>query len=245
METRRADGFILKSVDWSESSKILTVFTDLYGKISLMVKGAKRPNSTFRGQLETGCIVQFVYDFKEGRDVQIAKDASVRDLYSIALTENYSRFTSFLSCLEFTDILLEKDDPHPDIFSSLQSITIHLSTSKHPESFMIRYILELVDFLGFKLHLTECGVCGNPLEKQYQYSPKDGILCENCFGLSIFSDMKPLMYKCLRAIESLSLAELDKVSINPQLLNDILFLFKEYIEHHFNMKLQLKSVGTL
>ena len=69
MEIRHTPALILKSIDWSETSKILTCFSKEFVKISLMVRGAKRPKSSFRGLCEPLHHIDLIYDFKELRDL--------------------------------------------------------------------------------------------------------------------------------------------------------------------------------
>jgi DNA repair protein RecO (recombination protein O) len=41
-------GFVIHHYDWSESSRILEVFTRHHGRVALVAKGAKRPTSNLR-----------------------------------------------------------------------------------------------------------------------------------------------------------------------------------------------------
>ena len=41
-------GFVIHHYDWSESSRILEVFTRHRGRVALVAKGAKRPTSSLR-----------------------------------------------------------------------------------------------------------------------------------------------------------------------------------------------------
>ena len=43
--------FVLHHYDWSESSRILEVFTRHHGRVALVAKGAKRPTSNLRAVL--------------------------------------------------------------------------------------------------------------------------------------------------------------------------------------------------
>jgi DNA repair protein RecO (recombination protein O) len=54
-------GFLLRKIPYSESSFILKAFTRRHGLVSLMAKGARRPNSRWRGLLEPVLQLQLLF----------------------------------------------------------------------------------------------------------------------------------------------------------------------------------------
>src|SRR5699024_12876762 len=70
---------ILKSIDYGDSSKILTVFSREDGKIALIAHSVKKPKSKFSGVIEVGSILDMVYNMKKSRSVQILKEASFEE----------------------------------------------------------------------------------------------------------------------------------------------------------------------
>jgi DNA repair protein RecO len=68
---------ILRSVDYQESSKIITVLTREHGKIALIARGVKKPKSKLAGLIEIGNILDVVYYYKASRGVQSLTEASI------------------------------------------------------------------------------------------------------------------------------------------------------------------------
>jgi len=64
------EGVILQTRPYSESSKILVIFTRAEGKISLLVKGGRKGTKKFPGGLETLNRVSLSYYHKSTRDLQ-------------------------------------------------------------------------------------------------------------------------------------------------------------------------------
>lgn len=44
---KKQDAIVLKSIDYGETNKIVTLFTKEDGKLAVLAKGAKKPNSRF------------------------------------------------------------------------------------------------------------------------------------------------------------------------------------------------------
>jgi DNA repair protein RecO (recombination protein O) len=48
----KCQAVVLRTVEWSETSLIVTLFTDSFGKIGAIAKGAKRLKSPFESALD-------------------------------------------------------------------------------------------------------------------------------------------------------------------------------------------------
>ncbi len=57
-------GFILHRWDWSESSLLLDVLTENYGRVFIVAKGAKRASAQYRGLLSPFCPLSFTWTGK-------------------------------------------------------------------------------------------------------------------------------------------------------------------------------------
>ena len=54
MGLEKATAIVLRTIDYQESSKIITVLTESYGKFALIARGAKKPRGQYSGILEVG-----------------------------------------------------------------------------------------------------------------------------------------------------------------------------------------------
>ena len=79
MSQEKTEGVVLRGVDFSESSRIVTFLTPDRGRLTCMAKGARRRNSRLGPVLDTLNRVELVYFWKEGRDVQPLAEATLLD----------------------------------------------------------------------------------------------------------------------------------------------------------------------
>ncbi len=74
----KSEAFVLKNFRYSETSKIVILFTKNFGKINAIVKGARNFKSRLCGTLETMNYIEAVIYFKENRDLQIISAAEYK-----------------------------------------------------------------------------------------------------------------------------------------------------------------------
>jgi DNA repair protein RecO (recombination protein O) len=88
---------IIKSVNYSEADKVLTVFGKLNGKFALFAKGIRKINSKNRGNMQTLCISDI--SFYEGKGLPVLTESQL--IYSPDTdvlknkTENLKRVFSY------------------------------------------------------------------------------------------------------------------------------------------------------
>ncbi|MFP4502881.1 MAG: DNA repair protein RecO [Candidatus Hydrogenedentota bacterium] len=79
MSQERTEALVLRGVDFSETSRIVTFLTPDRGVVTCMAKGARRKRSPLAAALDTFNRVELVYYWKDGRSVQTLAEASVLD----------------------------------------------------------------------------------------------------------------------------------------------------------------------
>ena len=65
----RTEGIVLRARDFNETDRLLSIFTRRRGKVSGIVKGAKRPHSKLAGGTQPFCHSSL--QFAEGRNLDI------------------------------------------------------------------------------------------------------------------------------------------------------------------------------
>jgi DNA repair protein RecO (recombination protein O) len=117
--------FVLHSLDWSESSAILDVFTRHHGRVPMVAKGAKRPHSNLRAIL-----LPF-----QPLTVTYSGDGEVRTLKAAEWAGGHAmlsgpRVMSAYYLNELLVKLLAREDAHPDLFDTYTqalAVLAHLS----------------------------------------------------------------------------------------------------------------------
>src|SRR6056297_623379 len=109
------EAIIFRSVDYQESSKIVTMFSREHGKIGLMVRGVKKPKSKFSGLIEVGNILDVVYYYKTSRSVQILSEASYA-VKNYKLRTDFEKMATMTSAVELINQLLHDNEVNEPLF---------------------------------------------------------------------------------------------------------------------------------
>ena len=114
----RTEAVVLRSLDYGETSQIVTLFTREKGKLGVMAKGARRPKSSFGATLQPMAYTQVVFYYKPTRTLQTLSESShVESFHS--LRRDLKSITVGLRIVELVDALMEEEDAQPEVFALL------------------------------------------------------------------------------------------------------------------------------
>lgn len=144
---------ILKSIDFQESSKILTVLSAEHGKIALIAKAAKRPKSKLAGILEIGAILDVVYYYKQTRGVQTLTEAS--SAYTSQLfRSDFERAAVLYATLELIGQLVHEHEVNTPVFNFAAKVIRWLGDAESIPPAVFAYIqIRLAEIIGIGLEV--------------------------------------------------------------------------------------------
>ena len=142
---------ILKSVDFQESSKILTVFSAQHGKIALIARGAKKPKSKLSGLIEVGNILDVVYYFKPNRNVQNLTEASTHFSH-ISFRTDLFKASILYKVLELVTQLVHENEENESLFEFLIQFISWLGNKDQVEPSIFCYSqIRCAELMGFNI----------------------------------------------------------------------------------------------
>ena len=80
--------FVLKTDKYRETSKIVTLFTWLHGKIRCIAKGVRMTNTKWGGCLQSMAYLNVFYYYKENRSLYLLSNAEYIETYKNLQTDN-------------------------------------------------------------------------------------------------------------------------------------------------------------
>lgn len=193
---------ILKTYEYSETSKILRLLTRDQGLCSVIAKGARRPKSRYGGLLEPFTDGVATFYSKEGRELHTLSDFDLlRERQSLG-----RELVRFAGGGLLTEIVLRAAPSarDPELFNQLgRGLDRLVAESENVETAILEETWRLIDRLGFAPHIERCSLCGDlPVSGRTVHFDllEGGIVCANCRH-----DAKGLH---LRSLTSAALAEL-------------------------------------
>ena len=216
---------VLKSMDWKDTSKIVTLYTRKNGNVDVIAKGARRSNSKYQGVLESINLIEVIIYLSENRQLQILGQATLEKSFPKIRT-NYEKTAYVFAIFELTNIFLQQGASDAIWY----------------------FILKLTSYLGFRPVFDICHICSRKiLAENVVFSVREGtVTCNECKSSAGHE------WKLAGAIQSF-LSNLQKT--NHKTLSDRSYEIKEefpytdfllsYLRFHSEEKLDLSALKLL
>ncbi len=144
----RTEAVVLRSIDYGETSQIVTLFTRKKGKLGVMAKGARRPKSSFGATLQPMAYTQVVFYYKPTRTLQTLSESSHVESFH-RLRRDLTPITLGLRIVELVDALMETEDAQPEVFALLVRALRRLNAREPRAANLWPYVqLQLAQILG-------------------------------------------------------------------------------------------------
>jgi DNA repair protein RecO (recombination protein O) len=117
MPSEKSRAIVLKVVDFSESSSIVTLFTEDFGKVGALAKGAKRPKGPFEGALDLLALVRIVFLHKSSESLDLLTEAKLERRFRSA-QRDLARLYAGYYVAELLAELTDSGDPHRQLFQA-------------------------------------------------------------------------------------------------------------------------------
>ena len=243
----KTKAIVVNSIRWKESSKIVTVYSEEFGRIKLIARGALRKGNSLAGKIETFFLIEAVLDIKKNRTLNLIKEADVLDTYP-EIRLNMKLFPFGFSLIEILNQVLDETHPDPIFFNFVLVMLNTLKISKSPEVILIYFLLKLSSYLGFKPFLEKCESGDvNQCSSKVLLSMSNGrVSCKNCASNSIHPiamDRGQFFFlKSLQQVNHHRIKNHEKFrSDSFQIINIIL----RYINFHLDKEIKVKSLQLL
>ena len=159
----KATALVLRTTDFSETSKIATLWTREFGKVRALAKGGRRLKSSFESALDLLTVCSMVFLRKSSGSLDLLTEAQV--------TKRFPRLRADLPALyagyyvaELLGDWTEDYDPHPVLFDEALAVLEDLGTPGVPTGLRLaRFELVLLRELGYS---PCCGCAARAAEEE-------------------------------------------------------------------------------
>lgn len=153
----RTEAVVLRGVDFSETSRIVTFLTPDRGKVACMAAGARRSKSRLSGVLDTFNRLEIVYYWKDGRSVQRLAEASVLDTYPL-IKADLDKLVCASFPLEIAYKAAQENEPSEALYSTLVSGLVSMAQwAGDGRTHAAWQALRLLSSAGFQVALAPRG----------------------------------------------------------------------------------------
>jgi DNA repair protein RecO (recombination protein O) len=246
MSLVKATALVVRTHDFSETSRVVTLWTREWGKVRALAKGAKRLKSNFDSALDLLNVCAIVLLRKTSGALDLLTEAQAQQRFP-GLRRDLEALYAGYYIAELLGDWSEDHDPHPALYDETLAT---LETLGKPGLAvgprLMRFELVLLREFGYEPALEECAVCGaGDMNMERQFSAAaGGAVCTAC--RTQVKDRRTLSDAAWQWLKVLGTRdEAWKEMVDPQARTEVRQVLNEYITYQMGRRPRLLSyVGS-
>ncbi len=188
----KLDALVLRTADYGEYDRMLTLFTLQKGKISAAAKGVRKPAAKLRFAAQPFCFAEYVLAERGGRRTVVS--ASNTDGF-YALREDVRKFYAAAAVCGLCDALLYENIVSEELF--LRAVNALKEMCEGDELLaLLSFFLHALALSGYALAPLLCASCGGELGEYACFDLSEG--CFTCSSCARGAGVSPSTLQVLR-----------------------------------------------
>ena len=256
MALEKTLAIVLRTFDWSESSRTIAFFAKEYGRIYLVDKGGKSIKSK-RGRVVKFALLEITFYESKKETSGYISDVELIKMYSMSAAGSLGRLAYASAACELLEQLLPKEEPQRDLFSYFNLLLEKLDQAERKSlpSLFLSFFLRLLTQLGYHPSLGYCVGCSREfaeLKKEkigdhVPFSPeRGGIVCLSCQTPGDYYIGLPLgAFAELLKLQSASLKEAESVRVSFGEASLLLEALVNFLQYQAEISSKIKSLEFL
>jgi DNA repair protein RecO (recombination protein O) len=245
--TYKATSIILNTFDYGESDRILTCYTDDFGKIKGIAKGARRSKKRFPNALEPFSLSRIVFSRREHDTLSIIESCDIINHHS-GIREDLDKTLISSYLLELTDKFTHEGKNEIAFFQLLEKF-LHIIDigMSNPSTSLIRFFeMRLLKIAGYEPVFDRCIHCHKPLSHTeiYRFHPNmGGIKCGVCQQSN--ADSFPVSVGTLKSLllgKEIDIQKVNRINLSDQAAQESNLILSRFIHHLLGKNLNSLSV---
>ncbi|GGG10595.1 DNA repair protein RecO [Paenibacillus abyssi] len=235
----RVEGIVIRSMDYGEGNKIVTILTNTHGKAGIVIRGAKKLKSRHGSLAQLFTHAEFVFFKKSGLGTLnhgeiIESHHVLREQLMMAAYASYA--------VELVDKALQDDEAGSYVFEQLKACLKALAEEKDPQITIHLFEMKMMEAAGYGPEMDACISCGNT-DGEFSLSYRlGGILCRRC------SDKDPARLelgegalKLMRLFRRMDMRRLGNIQVKDATKKELKTGMRQLMDTHMGLTLKSRS----
>ncbi|UCC80962.1 MAG: DNA repair protein RecO [Candidatus Zixiibacteriota bacterium] len=245
----KVNAFVIRATRMTETSRVVTLFAEEFGKVKAVAKGVDRPKSKLAGMMELFNRIEAIVYKKESAELGTMSDASLSEGYP-GIAENPWKFGFGSAWCEILDKTSHPDIPRPGIFTLTEEFFRILNQSESEKSGLLFWtaLYRLLIIEGYAPEVGKCASCGKTEFKTpiIISLKRGGLVCGKCGDdddtiMKLSSNSLDL----LRRMNSENLENMAEESIDERTGKNAAEAILAFASYHLGLPRNLKSFKFL
>ncbi|MDD3285528.1 MAG: DNA repair protein RecO [Patescibacteria group bacterium] len=236
---------ILNRRDWREADRLVSVYTQNYGRLSLVARGARKATSKLAAHLEPISLSRLLVVKGKGFDYV---GASLMEEPFLAIKQDLNKLYFAGEALRQFSLLVREGEADANLFSWLEKWLLSLEGAGEKSGLdkdegrfrLALFSWRLFKLLGHKPRLDVCTACGRIIQSSNNYFDfsRGGLLCPDCHltnaANAISGSVLPISDNCIKLLRISLSGGGHNLKFSPKIL-------KEWENLNFHFSFWLRS----
>jgi DNA repair protein RecO (recombination protein O) len=229
-------GIVLHTLQYGESSLIVTFYSENFGRISCLVnatRGIKAKNKS--SIIQPLFILEMEVYLKKSRELQRIKELRLFKPY-LSIPYDIKKSSQILFLAELLNKIIREEESNQALYSFIENSLIFFDDMKEVvANFHLWFLACVTQFAGIYPHLSDI--------RQGWFDMKKGMITEKVPLHPFFMNQETTV--CFRDILNRKIYELSRVNIPYTQRNELLNRILEYYHQHFENLEKFNSLAVL
>ncbi|WP_438346866.1 DNA repair protein RecO [Paenibacillus sp. FA6] len=238
----RVEGIVIRSMDYGEGNKIITLCTENTGKIGVLVRGAKKVKSRHAALTQLFTLGEYVF-FRSGTGLGTLNAGEITESHYRLRGDLYMAAYASYAC-ELLDRILHDEETGSFWFQQLKACLVALEEGKDPGIILNVYEMKILQTAGYAPELYTCISCElSRNDEELLISPQlGGVLCRQCRHLDPQAmKVSPRGLKMLRVFARLDLRQLGNITVREETKAELKLVMRAFIDLQLGVKLKSRN----
>ncbi len=254
MALKTTEAVILKSFNWSESSRTVAFFTRDFGRLALVDKGGRRLN-TKRGRLIPFARLEITFYNSEKESNGYISDVNLIHAFSLEEEGSLGRLAYGSAACELLFVLLSDEQAQPELYHYFVSFLSHLETvpKQSLPALFLTFFIHLLSYLGYQPSFSSCVECGKSGDGLVGESGeimlvpgRGGVVCNTCLQPGdYYIPFSSESHTMMMALQVSPLTRAVDLPMGYKETTRLLEALVKFINYQTGMTLEMKSLEFL
>ncbi|MDR1959851.1 MAG: DNA repair protein RecO [Planctomycetaceae bacterium] len=180
----KTEAIVLRTVDFSETSLIVTFFSRNFGKIHTLAKGGRRLKGPFESALDLMAQTFVTFIPKRGGALDLLTEAKLHRRFCPE-ERNFSGMYAGYYVIELLENTTVEGNPQPELYDEAAETLKLLADGVRVMPCLMRFEWRLLQEIGMFPSLEACVQCGGKMPENpgrtMTFTPIDGgVICSEC-----------------------------------------------------------------
>ena len=234
----KCEGIIIRTTNYGETNKIVTIYTREWGKVGVMARGAKKPSSRLAAVTQPFTYGYFLVQRSTGLG-SLQQGEMISSMRSIREDIFLTAYASYI--VDLTDKAVDDRKPNPFLFELLFQTLNFINEGYDAEIIVNIFEMKMLNSLGLYPVLNQCAICKNT-DGHFSFSIREGgLICHRCLEKDPYHyKISAATVKLLRLFYYIDLTRLGNISVKPETKAELKKVITAYYDEYSGLHLKTK-----